>query len=163
MYIGLGSNFGQPLKELQLAVNFLKTQLQDLKISAVYQSLPEGFKSPNMFLNAVATGLFGLEPNNLLKQLLDYEESRGRKRSNSGYSDRPIDLDILFFGEHIIDSPVLKIPHPHVFKRAFVVLPLFDLAPHLWHPAKQKLVWQAKMELEKLGGINSIKTGLLCT
>ncbi len=133
-YIGLGSNLGNRLNNLEQAVREIKKKHQVLKVSPVYET--SAFLPPNApvewdhpFLNAVAqiqcdeTG-----PEELLYYLKTVEEDMGRKKGPR-WSPRIIDLDILLFGEEIIDTPKLQIPHPELKKRSFVLAPLKEINP----------------------------------
>lgn len=138
-YIALGSNKGDKFKNLQDAVNAIHERIGQIKhISRVYKSPAFGFDGDD-FLNAVLVVESNLSPEDLLKDLLAIEKSLGRVRNNQGvYEARPIDLDIIFADELIIDSENLKIPHPHLGKRRFVLQPLHEVDPKMNHPENGK-------------------------
>lgn len=147
--IGLGSNLGDRNLELQLAVEFLATIGKVLKCSGVYESDPEGFDSKEIFLNAVVLIEIKLAPSDLLSSLLKYESERGRERGN-GYQDRPIDMDILFYSNWILQSDSLILPHPRWNQRDFVIQPIIDLnVGEIWD------------ELDKVGLKELMKTDSL--
>ena len=132
----MGSNMGNRFDHLQMAVNTLFERVGSIRrISAVYQTPSLGFKGADFF-NCVLQLSTTLPPGKLLKRILSIEEEMGRVRDSSeGYESRPIDLDILFYGSRQIDQKQLKVPHPHLENRRFVLEPLSDLAPDLVHPS----------------------------
>ncbi|WP_232731961.1 2-amino-4-hydroxy-6-hydroxymethyldihydropteridine diphosphokinase [Confluentibacter lentus] len=134
-YIALGSNKGDKFKNLQDAVNAIHERIGQIKhISRVYKSPAFGFEGDD-FLNAVLVVESQLLPEDLLKDLLAIEKSLGRIRNNKGvYEARPIDLDIIFAENHIINTKTLKVPHPELGKRRFVLQPLNDVDPKMKHP-----------------------------
>lgn len=142
-YISLGSNTGNRSANLQQAVTILKERAGDIaKASPVYQTPAWGFESDD-FLNACIALDTELHPQELLEVLLNTERQLGRQRSQQeGYQPRSIDLDILFYDGAVIDEPDLKIPHPHIQDRKFVLQPLADIAPQLEHPVLQRTTEQ---------------------
>jgi len=138
-YIALGSNKGDKFKNLQDAVNAIHKKIGQIKhISRVYKSPAFGFDGDD-FLNAALVVESHLLAEDLLVELLSIEKSLGRERNNTGvYEARPIDLDIIFAEDHIIDSENLKIPHPGLEKRRFVLQPLNDVDPKMKHPKSGK-------------------------
>jgi len=139
-YLGLGSNLGDKAKNLNEA--FLKLSIEVGKIicqSGFYASKPWGFNSENDFLNAVIGIETAISPTELLKKTQQIEQQLGRKnKPSTGYSDRMIDIDILFYDSLVCDQPNLKIPHPHIANRDFVLIPLSEIAPDLIHPVLNK-------------------------
>lgn len=136
-YIGIGSNLDQPAQQIARAVSALQ-QLPHSRwagLSPLYGSLPWGDPDQDNFVNAVAVIDTTLSPQQLLSALLDIEQSQGRDRS-SGHRNGPrtLDLDLLIYGSAVIDEPGLQLPHPRLHERAFVLLPLLDLAPDLVLP-----------------------------
>ncbi|MCM2462915.1 2-amino-4-hydroxy-6-hydroxymethyldihydropteridine diphosphokinase [Pseudomonas sp. CG7] len=129
IYIGMGSNLAEPAEQLRSAVQAL-AQLPDTQlggVSAFYQSdslLP----GPPRYTNAVAALDSRLAPLDLLDALQAIETGQGRERLER-WGPRTLDLDILLFGDHLIDEPRLKVPHYHMQARAFVLYPLAELAP----------------------------------
>lgn len=138
-YIALGSNKGDKFKNLQAAVNAIHKDIGHIRsISRVYTSPAFGFEGDD-FLNAALTVESHLLPEDLLNTLLRVEKSMGRTRNYKGvYEARPIDLDIIFADGQIINTENLKIPHPELGKRRFVLQPLNDLDPKLKHPENDK-------------------------
>ena len=135
IYLSLGSNLGNRLAQLQEAILLLGMRLGEIKaVSNVYESAAWGFEGGD-FLNACIALETDQDPESVLKVILDIETSMGRERSQeAGYVSRTIDIDILYFGEQIISREHLKIPHPELHKRKFVLKPLADIAPQFYHP-----------------------------
>ena len=134
-WIGLGSNQDSPLQQLHLALEALqqlpKSRLADA--SPVYRSRPVGPSDQPDFLNMAARLLTDLAPRALLDQLLAIEHAQGRVRRQR-WGPRIIDLDILLFADHEINEPRLRLPHPELPNRDFVLRPLMDLDPTLTLP-----------------------------
>lgn len=136
LYLGLGSNQGEPAMQLQRAVEALAT-LPDSRltgVSSLYVSAPiSPIKQPD-FLNATARMETRLPPLALLSHLKGIEARQGRELSGERWGPRPLDLDLLLYGELRIDTPELQLPHPDLAGRAFVLLPLSELEPSLEIP-----------------------------
>jgi 2-amino-4-hydroxy-6-hydroxymethyldihydropteridine diphosphokinase len=128
VYIGLGSNLGDGLKNLDRAVAELRKEVGEVLYTSAYiESEPWGFESEHRFTNAVTVVSTTLEPLDLLDltQRIERRMGRTRKRKRGeGYSDRVIDLDLLVYDDVQIDSERLTLPHPHIADRDFVRLPL---------------------------------------
>ena len=134
-YIGLGSNLGDRVAHLRSAVKALQHLGDSIAVSSVYESEPFGVgddKQP-MYLNMVVSIQTKLEPEKLLSELMDIERANGRVRIRRNES-RTLDLDVLMYGEELIETSVLTVPHPRMHHRAFVMLPLADIASELVHP-----------------------------
>ncbi len=130
VYLGLGTNLGDKQKNLNDAIRMLGNQVGEVeKVSSVIETEPEGFKSDNMFLNAVVKVRTTLSPFELLDITQDVEKSLGRKEksSNGIYHDRVIDIDILLYDDINISTPRLVIPHPRMAQREFVMTPLTEI------------------------------------
>lgn len=130
VYLGLGTNLGDKQKNLNDAIRMLENQVGEVeKVSSVIETEPEGFKSDNMFLNAVVKVRTALSPFELLDITQDVEKSLGRKEksSNGIYHDRVIDIDILLYDDINISTPRLVIPHPRMAQREFVMTPLAEI------------------------------------
>jgi 2-amino-4-hydroxy-6-hydroxymethyldihydropteridine diphosphokinase len=135
VFIGLGANLGQPRASLEAAIAALG-QLPGTRLvgqSACYASAPIDAQGPE-FINAVAELRTSLEPAALLQALHAIEAEHGRLRPYRN-APRTLDLDLLMFGQRQLDSPTLVLPHPRMHQRAFVLLPLLELAPDAIHPA----------------------------
>ena len=133
VYIGLGTNVGDRWGNLARALAHLQELLTLDQVSPVYETEPWGYTDQPPFLNAVASGRTDLAPRALLTSLKALERTLGREPTFR-YGPRVIDLDILFYGERVLLAEELIIPHPRLHERAFVLVPLADLAPDLVHP-----------------------------
>ena len=139
VYLALGSNMGNRAANLKAAVDNLTPQVVLKQKSSVYETPPWGFADQPMFLNQVLKAETYLEPEPLLHHLKRLEVVLGRVPSFDN-GPRLIDIDILFFDDLILDSPALKLPHPHLHERAFVLVPLAEIAPDLVHPVLNKSI-----------------------
>lgn len=131
-YIGIGSNLDDPEQQVRSALDAL-ARLPETRLSGVsrwFRTPPWGQVAQPDFVNGVAAVSTRLAPRALLDALLAIERERGRRRDER-WGPRRLDLDILLYGERALDEPGLRIPHPHIAERAFVLLPLADLAPDL--------------------------------
>lgn len=149
VYLSLGSNTGNKEENLKKAVEILQAQGGKLTaFSKVYKTPSWGFDSGD-FLNACIALDTELQPQELLEVILTTERNLGRVRSQkAGYTDRTIDIDILFYGTAVIDEPELKVPHPHLHLRKFVLKPLTDIAPDFIHPVFNKKISELLVECE---------------
>ncbi len=139
-FLGLGTNLGDKVQNLNDSVHALSVEVGNvLSLSSFYTSSPWGFESENEFLNAVVLVETDLSPLELLGTTRQIEIMLGRTvKSESGYADRLIDIDILLYDNLIIDQPALKIPHPLIKERKFVLLPLLEVKPELVDPVTGK-------------------------
>ena len=140
-YVLFGSNMGDKDKLFAEACLLINNRCgQVTSFSAAYESEPWGFEADEWFLNRVIVVETELEPEEMLHQLLDIEAELGRVRNPEakGYASRPIDLDILYFGDHIIQTETLTVPHPRLHLRRFALKPMCQLAPDFVHPVLQK-------------------------
>jgi 2-amino-4-hydroxy-6-hydroxymethyldihydropteridine diphosphokinase len=162
-YIGLGSNLGDRAGNLLLAVRgMLDSGLVISRLSSVYETEPVGTSQPDMapFLNMVAELRIPLlEPEQLLALLLQIEYSLGRTREVPGGS-RTIDLDLLLYGAETRGTEFLTLPHPRLYQRRFVLVPLVELAPRLAHPTLQKSVSDLLEETEDKSAVRLWKADL---
>jgi len=133
--IGLGSNLADRSAALCLAVEALEMRLSDLRVSAVYESRPAGYPDQPDFLNACCVGWTELSPEDLLFTLKELERTLGRSPGGPRHGPRTIDLDLLLYGERVIDQPDLTVPLPRLRQRAFVLTPLAELAADWKVPA----------------------------
>lgn len=133
VFISLGTNLGNKEQHLQQAIAAIGSEVGVVwRVSGFYHSKPVGFHSDNDFLNAVLLVDSDMEPLLLLHKLQKIEKKMGRKtKSVTGYADRIIDLDILLYDNLIVNLPELKIPHPCMMERDFVLVPLREIAPEL--------------------------------
>ena len=141
VYILTGSNSGNREEYLSQACDKLNSITGGIVFSShIYESEPWGFDSQNAFLNQVLLINTVLQPEELMDFILDTEASAGRIRTSDGYADRSLDIDILFFGNRIIQSHRLIIPHPRLHLRRFTLAPLCEIAPYVIHPVLGKTI-----------------------
>ena len=133
--VALGSNLGDRLEHLRFGVARMRTFLQDLAVSPVYATDPIGYLEQPGFLNACCVGRTRLTASQLLSELQDAERSAGRRTSGPRYGPRELDLDLLLFGGEAFESPALTVPHPRMSERAFVLVPLAEIAAEWTVPA----------------------------
>ncbi len=143
IYLSLGSNLGDRLGNLHRAINHLPPKVKNIIQSPVYETEPWGYSDQPMFLNQVIKANTALEPLELLEFLKGVEVLMGRQETFR-FGPRLIDIDILFYDDLILNSPDLTIPHPRIAERAFVLIPLAELAPDLYHPVHRKTIQQLK-------------------
>lgn len=141
VYIGLGSNLADPSAQVEAGVGALaklpKTRL--VACSRQYRSAPWGRADQPAFVNAVARVETALAPRELLDALLAIERAAGRERDGTRWGPRVLDLDMLVFGDRRIAEPGLHVPHPHLHERAFVLVPLAEIAPDLDIPGRGRI------------------------
>ena len=137
IFLALGSNLGNRLANLRDAINALAPDVTVLRESTIYETPPWGYTDQPPFLNMVIEAETSLKPGALLGYLKEKERSLGRAESFR-YGPRHIDLDILFYGDLIFEDEHLQIPHPLLHERAFVLVPLAELAPDFVHPVLGK-------------------------
>ncbi len=131
--LALGSNLGDRMGALREAAAALRPFVQDMTLSPVYETPPAYATDQPSFLNAALTGTTALPPLALLWTLKQLEAELGRQPSFR-YGPRRIDIDILFYGDAILHTPELTVPHAHMAEREFVLRPLADIAPGWRHP-----------------------------
>lgn len=151
VYLSLGSNSGDRIGYVQQATSLLgaSDNITLIRTSAFYETEPWGMDSENWFVNAVVEIKTSLSPQELLAECQRIEKQLGRKREESKeYSDRTIDIDILFYNKDIINEENLTIPHKFVHLRAFTLVPLLELIPNFEHPVLHKTISELHNDLE---------------
>jgi 2-amino-4-hydroxy-6-hydroxymethyldihydropteridine diphosphokinase len=146
IHIGLGSNKGDRLKNIDLALNHLKEKIAVKKISSFYLSEPVGLRG-GWFVNCVLEGKTEQSPEKLVDTLLEIEKKMGRVIEKKKTS-RVIDLDLLLYEDVVVDKADLVVPHPHLHKRRFVLTPLVEINPNLVHPVLGKSLKEILKELK---------------
>lgn len=138
--IGLGSNLGNKKENILSACKSIGQLGEITQISSLYETAAWGYDSENVFYNACIEIETDVDPATLLAGLVHIENKQGRQRLPGSYLDRKIDLDILLFGDLVIDTPELVIPHPHIAIRKFALIPLDELVPNFVHPKLKKTI-----------------------
>jgi GTP cyclohydrolase-4 len=140
IYLCLGANLGDRESNLVEALNRLRPSVEVLRISPAYETDPVDFTDQPKFLNLVCEARTDLDPDSLLHHVKQIETQLGRLPQEERYRPRPIDIDILLYGGQIVQRPELTIPHEKLAERAFVLVPLADLAPTLRHPVTGRTI-----------------------
>ncbi len=151
VYLSLGSNLGDRVGYLQQATSLLSAmpEINIVTTSSFYESEPWQMNSENWFVNAIIQISTTFSPEELLRECQRIENQLGRKReANSGYTDRTIDIDILFYENKIINTDTLTIPHRFFHRRAFLMVPMLEIAEDFVHPLFNKTVENLYDELE---------------
>jgi len=135
--VSLGSNLGDREGWIASGVKAMRRDLEDLRLSALYETAPELLEDQPLFLNACCTGRTLLTPHQLLSQLQDAERAAGRCRPGPLYGPRTLDLDLLLYGDEVIEDSDLVVPHARLRERGFVLVPLAEIAADWIVPASQ--------------------------
>lgn len=136
--LSLGSNIGDKFNFLTLSKSLIYNKIGQILLSSnIYETEPWGVENQDSYLNQVISVKTDRTPNELLKDIHSIEKELGRIR-NVHYGARTIDIDILYYGERIINAKRLKIPHPHIQKRRFILVPLSEVSPEMLHPLLKK-------------------------
>jgi 2-amino-4-hydroxy-6-hydroxymethyldihydropteridine diphosphokinase len=147
IYLSSGSNLGDRPLNLRNAAASLLPEVQPLVQSSIYETEPWGYADQPVFLNQVIKASTNLQPLELLKFLKEVEVALGRKETFR-FGPRLIDLDILFYDDLVMDTPRLTIPHPRISERAFVIIPLIEISPNLYHPVLKKTILELKADVD---------------
>jgi len=139
IYLALGTNLGDREVNLQKAIDALAPKVRLVRKSSIYATPPWGYADQPEFLNQVIEVDTPLRPLPLLHLLKSIEAEMGREETFR-YGPRLIDLDILFYGQEIVEGELLTIPHPRLQERAFVLMPLAEIAPNFVHPVLNKTI-----------------------
>ncbi len=139
-FLGLGANLEDKEASLKTAISFLEREknIQVRRVAPFYRTAPWGYTDQDWFINTVVEIETSLSPQQLLNVLLAIEEKMGRVRG-ARWGPRVIDLDLLLYGDAVLDEPNLIVPHPRMAARAFVLAPLADLAPDLVIPGQGRV------------------------
>ncbi len=150
-YLCLGSNIGDKVGYIQQAINLLvmSGNVSIVRSSAFYETEPWGNKEQDWFVNAAVEIKTKLTPQELLALCMETEKQLGRVREpNKKWTSRCIDIDILLYGDEIVNDENLKIPHRHMHERAFVLIPMLELVPDYVHPVFDKTLMDLYDEIE---------------
>ena len=147
VYLGIGSNLGLRQDNLSKAISMIQNFSSTISISSIYQSKPWGYTAQSCFLNLACCVKTDLNPEELLRVVKDIEAHIGRKPMFRN-GPRVIDIDILLYDDRIINLPDLRIPHPGIPERSFVLLPLNEIAHDLMHPFLGKTILELAEQLK---------------
>ena len=139
VYLGLGSTKGDRLENMRSAVRLLSHFMEVRKVSNVYESMPMYKEDQPLFLNAAVRGKTKFSPQELFTRIKDIERAHGRTEGERN-GPREIDIDILLYGDLVHRSPELRIPHPRMHERLFVMVPLEEIASIVEHPIHGRLM-----------------------
>jgi 2-amino-4-hydroxy-6-hydroxymethyldihydropteridine diphosphokinase len=138
-YIALGANLGDPPSQLRAALERLQTSVDLVAVSAFYRTAPLGPAGQPDYCNAACMVETGLDPEALLDLLQSIESAAGRERGGKRWGPRPLDLDLLHMEGRAMQTPRLSLPHPQLHRRAFVLVPLSEIAADLLIPGLGKV------------------------
>lgn len=158
VYLLLGADIGNKRATFAKAKQLVGERIgRMVRMSSLYESEAWGFESDTTFLNQVLEVDTSLSPVELLGELQKIEVELGRVRSGSGYESRLIDIDILFYDSLVVNTSALAIPHPHLHKRMFTLMPLNELIPYFYHPVLLKTVADLKEECVDKGAVRKVE------
>jgi len=141
LYLLLGTNLGNRIKNLQTSIELIEKHIGSISAcSSIYETTAWGFESKNTFYNQAIKVFTMLSPENSLLEALKIEKEMQRIRTHVGYSDRIIDIDVLFYNHFIIKSETLTVPHPLMHKRMFALKPMAELDKLFVHPVENKTI-----------------------
>ena len=162
VYLSIGGNLGDRLENLQKCKSKISMQMGNImKESSIYESEAWGFDHPRNFYNQVISIQTDKNTEDILRIAQSIEKDLGRIRSEhkaQAYEGRTMDIDILLVDDQTIDTEKLVVPHPHMHKRNFVILPLSEIAPKLMHPTLNKAIATLEEQCQDKGNIQKIHT-----
>lgn len=151
VYLGLGSNMGDRAENLDKALNLLSQRMRVGKVSSIYDTEPVGNTNQPHFLNMACQVFTRLAPEGLLALAKGIESKMGRYGQSR--DPRPIDIDILLYDGRVMETPGLVIPHPGMLERAFVLVPMAEIAPGLVHPVSGKTMKELLQDIKEVQGV----------
>ena len=156
-FIGIGSNLGTPAENCEKAIRLLHAppEIEVVARSSLYESEPVGQIEQNWFVNTAVAIITSMGPESLLNKIFKIEKAMGRERREK-WGPRIIDLDLLAYGDRVIHSTALTVPHPEMAKRRFVLLPLSEFAGDYMHPVENKTIHTLLKELPESPQVRKI-------
>ncbi|MDD4150329.1 MAG: 2-amino-4-hydroxy-6-hydroxymethyldihydropteridine diphosphokinase [Bacteroidales bacterium] len=160
IYLGIGGNLGNRLENINSAINHItKDIVRPDKISSVYLSEPWGFEHAKYFTNVVIALKTDMLVKDILQIVLNIENKMKRIRTSSGYQGRTMDIDILYYGNKVIKTQNLEIPHPKIEDRLFVLLPIKEISPNFCSPVSGKHINNLIIECKDKSKIKKLHYG----
>ena len=157
-FLGIGTNLGEREENLRKAISLIEEHIgKVIAASSVYETEPWGFQSETTFLNMAIKVETVLTPSGLLGRILMVEAMMGRLREGKEYKSRIIDIDILLFGNRVINNKVLEIPHPRLHERRFVLVPLHEIGGEIVHPVFDKSISELLKECKDDSKVKNYK------
>ncbi len=156
VYLSLGSNLGNRQENLDRALKLLSERMRMGKVSSIYDTEAVGPISQPRFLNLACEVFTRLSPEGLLALVKGIEQKMGRY-SRSG-EPRIIDIDIILYGDQVLNTPNLIIPHPRMHERSFVLVPLAEIAPDVMHPTLKKTMKELNKAIKEKQGVMKLDT-----
>lgn len=162
--VALGSNLGDRHRHLELGRAGITRFLEEVRCSSIYETEPHGIREQPRFLNACCSGRSRLAPETVLGRLQEIERAAGRRPGGARHGPRVLDLDLLLYGDHVIDRSELRVPHPRLVERPFVLIPLAEIEPGWVHPETGDTVGEiaegvSAEGVERYGGWSGMASG----